>query len=186
MKESSKASELDDTGNDPPSLVGPEQQVDEGAALSGSSSQGSPLLSNDENLDLSRLNTSRTTPRIKKMEKKDAGRSPFSTPPRSGDRTLSGFLSSGPPSLFKTDIVDRVVEQHSIREAASSVSTSLVFDSNSELDSGPELDGDRELHNGAVDPGSLSGLYPGCVTRCEYACHNKVSLEHHTTHTHFR
>lgn len=102
-------------------------------AHSGGSSQGSPSLSNDENLDLSRLNLSQsTTPQSKKKKK---SRSPFSTPPPSGGSARSAPLSSPPPSLFKTDIVDRVVEQHSIREAASSVSTSLAFDSNSELDS---------------------------------------------------
>ena len=109
------------------------QQEGGGVAHSGGSSQGSPSLSNDENLDLSRLNLSRnTTPQSKKKKK---SRSPFSTPPPSGGSARTAPLSSPPPSLFKTDIVDRVVEQHSIREAASSVSTSLAFDSNSELDS---------------------------------------------------
>ncbi len=117
----------------PAPTSGLQQQNGDGIAHSGGSSQGSPLLSNDENLDLSRLNLSpRTTPQSKK---KKGSRSPFSTPPQSVSSARSAPLSSPPPSLFKTDIVDSVVEQHSIREAASSVSTSLTFDSNSELDS---------------------------------------------------
>ena len=85
-----------------------------------STSQGSPA-SNDENIDLSRVNTNEASRRSKGKKRKVK---PFSTPPRSN--SIKAPLSSPPPSLFKTDIVDRVVEQHASRDT-SSVSTLLSF-----------------------------------------------------------
>ena len=95
--------------------------VENNSPDTGNSSQGSPA-SNDENTDLSRVNTSQASPRnrINKRRLK----APFSTPPRNS--STKAPLSSPPPSLFKTDIVDRVVEQHAHREG-SSVSTLLSF-----------------------------------------------------------
>ena len=50
-------------------------------------------------------------------DKPFAESSPYATPPRSVKRPLN----TPPPSLFKTDIVDRVVEQHELRLESSSV-----------------------------------------------------------------